>query len=123
MWPQEKHGPSLGPVFHPYMEARWLDVYTAPCCFRAHTSSLPQSLLETEALSGVQVPATNQLSVNLCPLVSLDASARISRCQGDGEMVSEKRSPTQPNEARELASFPCFSWDTHCAGCRDSTVF
>lgn len=37
--------------------------------------------------------------------------------------MSERRSPTQPNEARELASFPYFSWDKHCAGYRDSTVF
>lgn len=57
-----------------------------PCCFAAHTPLLSQSLLESDALLGVQVPAANQLTVNLCPLVLLDASVRMSRNGGDGEM-------------------------------------
>lgn len=52
-----------------------------PTLLRFHRAFWRQRLSQ-----GVQVPATNQMSVNLCPLVSLDASVRMSRCLGDGEM-------------------------------------
>lgn len=82
------------------MESSWLDVCTAPCCFRTNTPQLLQSLLEIVTPSGVQVPPTLRLSVNLCPLASLDASVRVSRAQGDGEMGVWKEEPPSAKQGK-----------------------
>ena len=57
---------------------------------------------------GVQISPTNQLRVNMCPLVSLDALVRMSRSQGDGEMGVWKEGPPSARRGKGISFLPIF---------------
>lgn len=99
----------------------WPDVYTALCCFRACTSQLLQSLLEADALSRGADPSHSLAECESLSTFSFDASVRMSRCQGHGEMGVCREEAPSTKGGEGTGFLPTLAGTS--TGHRDSTIF